>query len=351
MYAETSDHLHWDLVVESREGLVNFIRTLKENLLYRKEVIRRREDEKKSNSRLNECEEEESVERPCDESYNCSVCPEEFVSGTELQAHYARTHLAVKLRDKFSHLTRARRCKLCKEEFTDETEVFVHLATSHDKINVILKENDLPVVAINNPNVEHETERDGNSPVGSNEKSEDEGKLEELELKIKQVEAQMSSSVKANLDVYALADMKDIEEGKVTRQSSKKKMKKKKKKKGKPSNKSEGQKSGPEPVVREARRLESRVSCHRCGGWTEEDNLVFSCSHCSHSWHQHCVSPVLLARPQPSWRCPLCSHLDLVTSLDQLLLELDSLIETVEQKRLAELQVGQTFHLICSFNF
>ena len=86
-------------------------------------------------------------------------------------------------------------------------------------------------------------------------------------------------------------------------------------------------------------RRESRLSCKLCGSWSEADDKVSRCPECGQGWHHRCLVPALITSPSQAWQCPLCSHLNLVTSLEHLLTELNSLIETVEQKRLAELQV------------
>ena len=81
------------------------------------------------------------------------------------------------------------------------------------------------------------------------------------------------------------------------------------------------------------------MSCKLCGQWSLPTNQVVACPQCGHGWHQACLSPALLSSRAPGWQCPLCCHLDLVASLDHLLTELDILMETLELKRLEELQV------------
>ena len=366
MYVESCDQLSWEKVVDSRDGLRTLIDKLKSNLLYRKEVVRRREREHQRSDVLTsstpECEDTEAADL-----YKCEVCPYEADSGAELQTHYARTHLAVKLREKFAHLARGSECKLCKQVLSDETEALVHIATSHDKINMILKENDLSTISVNQQSEKEDAGKEENCMERENQ---DEGNLEALELKIKQVQGQMSSSVRANLEVYALADMKDMEDGKVMTtedvsvsapgQNTQKMKKKKGRRRGRASEKSESKsnlrrshrKASMVKVGEEVKeRRESRMSCQQCGQFCveEDSNLVFPCPQCDHGWHQHCCLPVLQARPDLTWQCPLCCHLDLVTSLDQLLAEVDILRETLEQKRLAELQVDLKFSKLIIF--
>ena len=332
--------------------------------MYRNEIMKKREEKERRNSReMTESTEMDLKVEEGREDCPCSVCPEEFTSASQLQAHYARTHLACQMKEKFSHLAKGSQCKLCKEVLAEESEVFVHLAVRHDKINFILRENNLPTVdrdrVKGSEEAEREEERDPHSPPN---KSHDETDLEALEKKIREVQGQMSSSVKANLEVYALADMKDLEEGKISEDVKdvevveKSEKKRKRKGRGRPRKESEIKSRSVDETVAPVTekemtvgRRDSRQSCRRCGGWSKgrggdigasgESNLVFSCTHCKHSWHQLCVSPALLTSPDPSWKCPLCCHLALVSSLDQLSAELDSLMETVEQKRLAELQV------------
>ena len=359
--------------MESRPGLVDLINKLKSNLLYRKEIIKRKEDEKRNlekQSLVTEPEDlvdnEEKKSPEASDVYKCAICSCEFSRAKELQAHYALTHLKEKLKDKFAHLVQGSRCKLCKETSSDEDEMFVHIATSHDKINIILKENDLPTVVVQTE--EKETNMETERAVNNNkeEEEEDDDKLEALEKKIKQVQDQMSTSVKSNLEVYALADIKDLEDGNITEKEEEveeekvplKKSKKTKRRRGRPRKKSESQTQvrrssrstggGPEvpETERGKERRESRSSCKRCGQWSLPSNRVVGCPGCGQGWHQACLSPALLTRPSPAWLCPLCCHLELVASLDQLLTELDILTETVEQKRLEELQVNLIFIII-----
>ena len=87
------------------------------------------------------------------------------------------------------------------------------------------------------------------------------------------------------------------------------------------------------------------MSCKLCGHWSLPTNQVVACPQCGHGWHQTCLFPALLSSPPPGWQCPLCCHLELVASLDNLLTELDILMETLELKRLEELQVK--FKICC----
>ena len=360
VYVENCDHRSWENIVESRAGLVSLINKLKKNLLYRKEIIKRKEDEKKSldNKSLSTepedlADNEDKKSPETSEGYKCAICSCEFSRGRGLQAHYALTHLKEKLKDKFAHLFLGSQCKLCKEDTSGEDELLVHIATRHDKMNLILKENDLPTVA--DQMGEKETNTETECEVNNTE-DDDLDQLEALQKKIKEVQDQMSTSVKTNLDVYALADMKDIEDGNITEQEEEleevKLKKSKKKRRGRPRKISESRRKqrkssgniaeGLEVPERVKERKESRMSCKLCGQWAVPGNQVLACPQCGHGWHQTCLSPALLTNPSPGWQCPLCSHLELVASLDHLLTELDILMETVELKRLEELQENQS---------
>ena len=63
---------------------------------------------------------------------------------------------------------------------------------------------------------------------------------------------------------------------------------------------------------------------------------------CGLGWHQKCVVPPLSRRPASEWQCPVCDHVELVTSLSNTLAELDVLIDKVEEKRLAEMEVNHS---------
>ena len=52
--------------------------------------------------------------------------------------------------------------------------------------------------------------------------------------------------------------------------------------------------------------------------------------------------PPLSRRPASDWQCPVCDHVELVTSLSNTLAELDVLFEKVEEKRLAEMEVNHS---------
>ena len=107
VYVENCDHLSWENIVESRPGLVDLINKLKSNLLYRKEIIKRKEDEKRNlekQSLVTEPEDlvdnEEKKPPEASEVYKCAICSCEFSRAKELQAHYALTHLKEKLKEK-----------------------------------------------------------------------------------------------------------------------------------------------------------------------------------------------------------------------------------------------------------
>ena len=51
VYTEKSDHLSWENVVDSRRGLATLISKLKGNLMYRNEIMKRREEEEQKNSK------------------------------------------------------------------------------------------------------------------------------------------------------------------------------------------------------------------------------------------------------------------------------------------------------------
>merc|ERR1712228_1007341 len=93
----------------------------------------------------------------------------------------------------------------------DEVELFVHIATAHDKINLVLKENGLKTIEDTRETKTVIKEPD-DQVMNTNVKEEDSSKtLKALEQKLKDVQKQMS--VETNLNVYALADMKDIADG------------------------------------------------------------------------------------------------------------------------------------------
>ena len=49
--------------------------------------------------------------------------------------------------------------------------------------------------------------------------------------------------------------------------------------------------------------------------------------------------PALEQRPGSGWQCPVCDHCDLVTALATTSAELLVLMERVEERRLAEMEV------------
>ncbi len=71
-------------------------------------------------------------------------------------------------------------------------------------------------------------------------------------------------------------------------------------------------------------------------------NQTDICRKCRQGWHQKCVVPPLTRRPASDWQCPVCDHVELVTSLSNTLAELDVLFEKVEEKRLAEMEVNHS---------
>ena len=76
------------------------------------------------------------------------------------------------------------------------------------------------------------------------------------------------------------------------------------------------------------------------------------CRQCGHGWHGACVVPALVQRPGSGWQCPVCDHCDLVTALAATSAELLVLMERVEERRLAEMEVTvAVLPRPCSYNY
>ena len=293
---------------KSRLDVSLLLDRLKQEKLYKLEMERQKDIESKKEQ---EAELSERLEGSLDEtdtkeekSIICEICSERFESGLELLRHYARSHLANKMKDKFSHLTNKLNCKLCKEAFEEETDLFVHIGADHKKINLIMKENGLKPVEIK------ETAKSQNAAavmIDELKNSETEtDTLEALEMKLQEVKKQMSDSCEENLLVHSMAEINDLaecqsdseEEIKVAKKEDKKTSRgKRKKKRGRPRKeepeslplrRSSRHKSGSDiaaskvvDVTKETNqreRKEARPSCHKCGQWEMMNtNRVYPC--------------------------------------------------------------------------
>ena len=323
VFTEDVNHLSWECPAGDRLEFESLIENLQQNKLYRLELERRKMLEAKKQEELDlldqikKLEEKEKnqseVDTEDDEVLKCEVCSEEFGAGPALMSHYAATHLAEKMKEKFSHLVDKLVCKLCKEPLDEDTK-FVHIAVTHNKINGVLMENDLkPIGAVKSASEE-------TNPVNQESATSNEGKIDDtktlqlLEKKLKDVQKQMSNSDNANLQVYALADIKDIAEDHLElnddgneesnsevvcpkHKTSKKSKAKKKNEKWsvnkkdaevKASRRSTRSRSNKDmllgkivDVTKESKvkeRLESRMSCYKCGKWeVESSNRVYPC--------------------------------------------------------------------------
>ena len=326
----TEDHSHrtWNCVSHDRNEFQELFQKLSQNKMYKIELERRKmlelkkQEEQDLKDQIKNLEEVEkslpAVNEINENNFKCEVCSEDFDFGVDLMKHYAKTHLACKMKEKFGHLVSGDICKVCKESIDDEAEMFVHIAVMHDKLNLILKENGLKMIE---PTKSKGTTETKESKVSSRVESieDDSSKtLEALEQKLKDVQKQMSNSVESNLQVYTMADIKDIAEGlsqsddedfeTVTKKSFTKKGKSKKSKKRKGRTKKS---ESPEIVRKSPRsdvslrrssrhvpgtlktdspkivdvkdsnvkeRQESRLSCHKCGQWEmESNNRVYPC--------------------------------------------------------------------------
>ena len=308
VFTEDVNHLSWECPAGDRLEFESLIENLQQNKLYRLELERRKMLEAKKQEeldlldqikKLEEREKNQSeVDTEDDEVIKCEVCSEEFGAGPALMSHYAATHLAEKMKEKFSHLVDKLVCKLCKEPLDEDTK-FVHIAVTHNKINGVLMENDLKPIGA----VKSASEETNQEPAKPHEvKIDDTKTLELLEKKLKDVQKQMSNSDNANLQVYALADIKDIaedhlelnddddEESKSDVEGPKHKSKKSKGKKAKVKASRRSTRSSVNKdvlpgkivdVTKESKvkeRLESRMSCYKCGKWeVDSSNRVFPC--------------------------------------------------------------------------
>lgn len=378
---EDHNHISWICKAVDKNELENLLKLLNENKLYKQYQHRKKMMEVKKQEEIELKEqianlEAENIGKTAEDfepntCFSCEVCSEEYNDGLDLLKHYARTHLACKMREKFSHLVDKSTCKLCKTDIENEAEMYVHIATDHDKINTVLKENGLKTIEMKvdhpkpasvTPNNEKDRDCENNQPT-----------LKDLEEKLKAVQKQMSDSVQANIEIHTMADIADIAAGFDDHEDTnenvpvkeKKRDKKKKKKRGRPKKETWSSSPPAEKLRRSSRRsshvsehvqsskvtdvtrdskvkerVETRVSCVRCGQWEmEPSNKVVTCSHCDQAWHQKCVTPALTRRPGTSWQCPVCDHCQLVTSLQDTLAELEVLIDKVEERRLAEMEV------------
>ena len=268
----------------------------------RNDIERKKEQEAELLERLGESfdENEKKTENP---TFNCEICSENCVSGLDLLRHYARTHLANKMKDKFSHLTDRGVCKLCKESIDDDNELFAHIGADHLKLNLIMKDNGLNPVLIEESKVKSEARMktdDFKDEEISNGKT-----LEALQKKLGEVKKQMSDSCEENLLVHSIAEFKDLaecksdteEDPKLDPKEKNKQSSRKKKKRGRPKKVTEKvqppRRSSRHKSVSEERtskvvdvakysnlrqRKEVRPSCHKCGQWeVESNNRVYPC--------------------------------------------------------------------------
>ena len=293
----------------NRNEFQDLYEKLSQNKMYKLELERRKmlevkkQEEQDLKDQIKSLEELEKSEPVINEtlSYKCEVCSEDFELGVDLQKHYARTHLACKMKEKFGHLTSEGTCKVCKESIDDEEEMNVHIAVVHDKINLVLKENGLKMIEPDKDNKTPEKKYSSEISTKSEVNEEVSSKtLKALEQKLKDVQRQMSNSVESNLQVYTLADIKDIAEGlsQSDNEDGGKKISSSRKSKGKKSKKRKGKSKSPDierksprhdvPLRRSSRhvpgtlkpdlpkivdvskdskvkeRQESRLSCHKC---------------------------------------------------------------------------------------
>lgn len=311
VYTENYSHTSWAVMGTSRQDVSDLLNTLKQEKFYKLELERRKDIDAKKEQ---EAELSERVEGSLNEveaktensTFTCEICSATLDSGLELLRHYAKSHLANKMKDKFSHLTDKQMCKLCKESFDDDSELFGHIGADHLKINLIMKENGLNPVIIE----EKDEKSQASSLVSTNDdlkKSEpDDNALEALEKKLEEVKKQMSDSCDENLLVHSMAEFKDLaecrsdseEDVKVGNKAEKKIPRGRKKKRGRPKKKeaeetpllrrstrcksgSDVQPSKVVDVTKESNlreRKEARPSCHKCGQWElTSNNRVYPC--------------------------------------------------------------------------
>merc|ERR1712098_997640 len=215
---EDCNYVSWDCMAKNQSEFETLLDKLTGNKLYKMDIERRKNLEAKQKEEMDLKEQikileesEKKVTVPDPSAFKCEVCSEDYDIGVDLLKHYARTHLACKMKEKFDHLVDKDTCKLCNDVIDDEVEMFVHIATAHDKINLVLKENGLKTIEDTKETKTVVKEPD-DEVMNTNVKEEDSSKtLKALEQKLKDVQKQMS--VETNLNVYALADMKDIADG------------------------------------------------------------------------------------------------------------------------------------------
>lgn len=377
VYSENSDNTSWETVAQTRESLVAFLMTLREEKIYSQEQEKLDKNKKELDLSPNEDLIErlkEDVIQVAAKNYDCQICNVVAKTRLQLLEHYSALHLTRQIQEKFGHLVNGTICKLCsfdskpspvdedeneasdQEQEVDESLIWIHLGTIHDKTNIVLREAGLKeVFEIKQDSVDEPTNLNSISAdvtteagqklncdiVNSTSCDSTRNALDPAlasnptdKMKVEDNVQKMTSDAQ-NSDLASSEDVNITKTRRSTRLN----------KAGlDPSIESEVKSKVKETTQKlkkmkqENKRIERKISCKLCGSYdTAKTNPMYTCS-CGNSWHCMCIKPKLYSKPGSSWKCPLCNHAALVAMLEQVLTEFDIVMEKVDKCRLAKLR-------------